>query len=227
MAGADLRLAEQQRRVVPAAIERVGDLVGDARHLRLVLAEAVDDRGRVGEELGAAQLVVIGGQRDVGPVLLQKLEEPVAELDIAIAGGLGLPQRLNERLVADPVELAGDRLDADVCAHGLPLPSSPSTLRRCAARRLTTWNRASVRIVSSVFAQFGAIQLVQPSWTLSPEANRRDLAGGNRQLHIPIVFLSDVKENRVGDLARERRARQKLPEMGDVADDRRGRGTCR
>ena len=49
MAGADLRLAEQQRRVVPAAVERVGDLVGDARHLGLVLAEAVDDCGRVGQ----------------------------------------------------------------------------------------------------------------------------------------------------------------------------------
>ena len=92
MAGADLRLAEQQRRIVPAAIERVRDLVGDARHLRLVLAEAVDDRRRVGEELGAVQLVVIRRQGDVGPVLLQKLEEPMAEFDIAVSCGLGLPQ---------------------------------------------------------------------------------------------------------------------------------------
>ena len=94
MAGADLRLAEQQRRIVPAAVERVGDLVGDARHLGLVLAEAVDDRGRVGEQLGAVELVVIGGQREIGAVLLQEMEQPVAELDVAVAGALGLPQRL-------------------------------------------------------------------------------------------------------------------------------------
>ena len=46
--GADLRLAEEQRRVVPAAVEQVDDGVGDAGHLGLVLAEAVDDRADVG-----------------------------------------------------------------------------------------------------------------------------------------------------------------------------------
>src|SRR5271166_474728 len=107
---------------MPAAIERVRDLGRDARHLRLVLPVAVDDRGRVGEEFGATELVAIGRQRNVGPVLLQKLEEPMAELDIAISRSLGLPQRLNERLVANTVEFARNRLDADVCAHG----SSPA-----------------------------------------------------------------------------------------------------
>ena len=103
---------------MPAAIERVRDLVRDARHLGLVLAEAVDDRRRVGQELGAVQLEMIGGQREVGPVLLQKVEQPMGELDVAVAGALGLPQGLNERLVADAVEFAGDRFDADVRAHG-------------------------------------------------------------------------------------------------------------
>ena len=42
----------------------------------------------------------------------------MAELDVAIAGALGLPQRLYEGLVADAVEFAGDRFDADVRAHG-------------------------------------------------------------------------------------------------------------
>ena len=64
---------------------------------------------------------MIGGQREVGPVLLQEMQQPVGELEIAVAGALGLPQRLDERLVADAVQLAGDRFDADVCAHGLPL----------------------------------------------------------------------------------------------------------
>ena len=120
MAGANLRFTEQQRGVMPAAIEGVRHLVGDARHLRLVLAETVDDCRRVGEEFAAVQLIVIRRQSDVGPVLLQKLEEPMAELDIAVACGFGLPQGQNESLVADAVEFAGNRLDADVCAHGFP-----------------------------------------------------------------------------------------------------------
>ena len=45
MAAADLGLAEEQRRVVPAAVEQVDDDVGNARHLRLVLAEAFARRG--------------------------------------------------------------------------------------------------------------------------------------------------------------------------------------
>ena len=121
MAGADLRLAEQQRRIVPAPIERVGDLIGNARHFRFVLAEAVDDRRRVAQQLGAIELEMIGAQRQIGAVLLEQMQHPVAELDVAVARALGLPQRLNECLVADPVELAGDRFDADVCAHVVPL----------------------------------------------------------------------------------------------------------
>ena len=63
MAGADLRLAEEQRRVVPAAVEHVDDLVGDLRHLGLVLAEAVDGVAEVRQQLGAVELEVIGRQR--------------------------------------------------------------------------------------------------------------------------------------------------------------------
>ena len=48
MAGADLRLAEQQRRIVPAAIEQVDHDVGDAGHLGLVLAKSVDDARDIG-----------------------------------------------------------------------------------------------------------------------------------------------------------------------------------
>ena len=117
MAGADLRLAEQQRRIVPAAIERVRDLVGDARHLRLVLAEAVDDRRRIGEQFGAVQLEMVRRQGEIGAVLLQEVQHPMAELDVAIAGALGLPQRLDEGLVTDAVEFAGHQFDADVRAH--------------------------------------------------------------------------------------------------------------
>ena len=62
---------------------------------------------------------MVGGQRKVGAVFLQDVQQPVRELDIAVAGALGLPQRLHEGFVADPVELAGDGLKADI-GHRLP-----------------------------------------------------------------------------------------------------------
>src|SRR5439155_23892410 len=39
MAGTDLRLAEEQRRVIPAGVEHLLDLVGNLRHLGLALAQ--------------------------------------------------------------------------------------------------------------------------------------------------------------------------------------------
>ncbi len=59
MAGADLRLAEEQGRVVPATIEQVGDLVGDTRHLGFVLAKPVDCALDVLEQFCAIELVVV------------------------------------------------------------------------------------------------------------------------------------------------------------------------
>ena len=103
---------------MPAAIESVGDRVRDAGHLGFVLAESVDDGGRVGQQLGAVELEMIGGEREIRAVLLQDMHEPMGELEVAVSGALGLPQPLQERLVADAVQLAGDRFDADVRAHG-------------------------------------------------------------------------------------------------------------
>ena len=64
---------------------------------------------------------MIGGEGKIGAILLQQMQHPMAEFDVAIARALGLPQRLNKRFIADPVELARDRLDTDVCAH-FPAP---------------------------------------------------------------------------------------------------------
>ena len=64
---------------------------------------------------------MIGGQRDVGALALQDVEQPMGQLDIAVAGALGLAQRLDEGVVADPVQLAGDGLEADV-GHRSLLP---------------------------------------------------------------------------------------------------------
>ena len=100
------------------------------------LRKAVDDRGDVGHQLAAIELEMIGGQPDVGALALQDVGEPMRELDVAVAGALGLAQRLEEGFVADPVELAGDRLKTDI-GHCSPLHCAlPSTsrLRLCLMR---------------------------------------------------------------------------------------------
>ena len=88
---------------------------------------------------------MIGGDGEVGAVLLQQVQQPMRKLDVAVAGALGLPQRLNERLVADPVQFAGDRFDADVRAHVYLL--NQACAAALAPRRLIKSNRASARHV--------------------------------------------------------------------------------
>ena len=73
---------------------------------------------------------MIGGEADVGTFVLQDMQQPVREFDIAIARALGLAQRLNEGVVADPVQLASDRLKTNV-RHSLPLVCPKFSLRRC------------------------------------------------------------------------------------------------
>ena len=48
------------------------------------------------------------------------------ELDVAVAGALGVPQGLDEGLVSDPVQLPGYGLEADV-GHDDP----PCAVARC------------------------------------------------------------------------------------------------
>src|ERR1700688_1430435 len=117
MPSANLSLAEQQSRIVPAAIESVSDGVGNAGHLGFVLAESVDHCGRIRKESGAVELEMVGGEGEIRAILLQDMHEPMGELAVPVSGALGLPQPLQKRLVADAVELAGDRFDADVRAH--------------------------------------------------------------------------------------------------------------
>src|ERR1700722_2263171 len=118
MPGANLRFAKQKRRVVPAAIEGVRDRVRNAGHLGFVLAESVDDGRRIGKQFRAVEFEMIGGEREIRVVLLQDMHEPMRELEVAVSRALGLPQALQERLIADAVQLAGDGFDADVRAHG-------------------------------------------------------------------------------------------------------------
>ena len=122
MAGPDLRLTEEKRGVVPSAIQQVHDRVGDLRHFRLVLTERGNDLVDVIQQLGAIELEMVGGGADVGPVVLQDMGQPVGKFHIAIARSLGLAKRFQECVVADPIELARNRFEADV-SHERGLPS--------------------------------------------------------------------------------------------------------
>ena len=119
VAGADLGLAEEQRRVVPAAIEHIDHGVGDARHVGLVLPKAVDDAGEIGHQAGTIDLVVVGGKAEVGTLLLKDVEQPVREFDIPVARALGVSQGLYERVIAGPVQFSGYGFKADI-GHGSP-----------------------------------------------------------------------------------------------------------
>ena len=131
VSGADLRLAEQQRRVMPAAIERLRHFRRDARHLGLVLAESVDDRSDLGKQRGDVDLVVFESDDEVGTIALQDLHQPVREFDVAVALSLGMPQSAQERFITDPVELTGDGFYADVGFHcplrSVEMRTSPSS----------------------------------------------------------------------------------------------------
>jgi hypothetical protein len=48
------------------------------------------------------------------------VKQQVRQLHIPVAGVLGVPQRLEEGIVADPVQFAGYGLEADI-GHGCPL----------------------------------------------------------------------------------------------------------
>jgi hypothetical protein len=77
MSGADLRLAKEQRCVMPAAIEQIHDRVGHGRHIGLILAKAIDDCRHVGHQPTAIELKIIRSKPDIGSLALQYVKEPV------------------------------------------------------------------------------------------------------------------------------------------------------
>ena len=124
VAGADLRFAEKQRGVVPAAVERVDYGFRHFRHFGLILPKAFDHLGELGHQLRPVELETIGRQPDVGILLLQDVKKPVRQLDMTMTGALGVAQRLHESIVADTIEFAGDGFQADI-GHGSPLWITP------------------------------------------------------------------------------------------------------
>ena len=93
---------------MPAPVERVEERPRDARELRLVPIEVFDDLGDVGEQARPVELEVVRDEIEVGPAERQDLMQPVSKLDMAVSGRLRLTQGLEEGVMADPVELAGD-----------------------------------------------------------------------------------------------------------------------
>jgi hypothetical protein len=77
---------------------------------------------------------VLRRQRDVAVIVLQDVGQPVRQFQIAVARSFGLAQRLDERLVSDPVELAGHCLERDVSHDVLVAMLRPRTrASACAA----------------------------------------------------------------------------------------------
>src|SRR6476619_5859420 len=101
MAGSNLRLAEEQRGVMPAAVQQINQRVGYARHIGLVLAETVGHCGQISKQARPNNLEIVGTQGEIAAIVLQDMTKPVRELDIAVALPLCLPQSLNESLVSD------------------------------------------------------------------------------------------------------------------------------
>src|ERR1700709_1893012 len=101
MAGSNLRLAEEQRGIVPAAIQQIDQRVGNTRHFGLVLAKAVDYSSQIGQQARANNLEIVGTQGEITAIVLQNMSKPVRKLDIAVALPLCLPQSLDERLISD------------------------------------------------------------------------------------------------------------------------------
>ena len=99
---------------MPATVEHVDHVLRDARHLGLVHGKARDDVVEIAQQLCPVELGMIGGESEIGAVHLGDLEQPMGELEIAIAGVLGVPQRLHESIIGNPVELAGDHFEADI-----------------------------------------------------------------------------------------------------------------
>ena len=161
-------------------------------------------------------------------LLLQDVEQPVRQLDVAVAGALGLAQRLDEGFVADPVELAGDGFEADVGHGRLPIASSFSgaACASCAQRVRPDGSARRSASVRSAAAQFGAIQLVQPSCPDVPSLHRLDLAGRQRQLDIPVELIAEIEEDRIGQRLAAVPSAGSARYSRHVLRDRCGCGSC-
>ncbi len=114
MARADLHLAKEQRRVEPAALQRVDDLLRDLGHLGDPGLEAIDHRLHVTHQLAPVEPIMITGQRQIRAIVLQDMGEPMSQFEVGISCALGLTQRLNEAVIPQAVQLPSHRLETDI-----------------------------------------------------------------------------------------------------------------
>src|ERR1700748_270940 len=99
---------------------------------------------------------MIGGQRNVGPLALQDVRQPVREVDVSVAGALCLAERLEQGFIADAVELACDCFEINVghlrllcCRRAAFAVSAPSAPRDGIWRRAGMFRSKSSRAPSS------------------------------------------------------------------------------
>ena len=97
---------------MPTAVKRIDYVFRNAGHFRLVHCKARNNRTQISQQFGLIKFEIVGGQRDIGSVHLQDLEEPMFQLKIAVSGTLGLAQRLHKRIIADLVQLTCNSLEA-------------------------------------------------------------------------------------------------------------------
>ena len=116
-------VAELQRAVDPAALDRIGDVLGEVGERGRAARQPVERRGHVARHRRGVERVVADDRVDVGGVVLEQLRHPVDELDIRIAAQLAEHGRALDRLVDERVELAEQRHPTDF-THSSFLSSS-------------------------------------------------------------------------------------------------------
>ena len=119
------------------------------------------------------------------------------QLDIAVAGALGLAQRQDEGLVADPVELACDGFETDVGHGGLLIVRLASLCLRFRRMRSAGWKRASRRRRPGRGIPVGRHPARPAEIAGLAEPHGLDLADRQRQLDIPFELLAEMEEDRV------------------------------
>ena len=106
VAGAHLRVAEHQRAVDPAALDRVLDPVGEIGHRAGAARQAIERGGEVARQRPDVEAVVLDDPVQVGVLRVEDLVEPVLELDVGVAAQLAEHGGAFDRLVGQRVELA-------------------------------------------------------------------------------------------------------------------------
>ena len=132
VAGPDLRVAEHQRRVDPAALDGVLDVGRQVGNRRGTSRQTIQRIGDVLREPRGVDLEVLQDAMQVGVGSVQDLLQPMHQLDVRIPAQLAEDGGTLDRLVCQAIELAKERRPADF-AHARSTNLSASTHRSSAS----------------------------------------------------------------------------------------------